>query len=198
MRYTYFDFIKFLILFIYKFVIVNPGRFICIALASIFWSFAGTFSESKVVLNVVDSAVINKDYLYTYTTISDNKVVYDIYQSKSPAKLINSNIEYNKYSDTNIIFWVLFCISIVALLIFMSNESWDYDVAFDFALSWFIKCDLEDSSYIYYAFGKLITKQNRSISHNYMQVGSIRYLKMLPDYESIKEKRERLLNKIGI
>jgi hypothetical protein len=168
-------------------------------LAYVFWHFAGTYPDTKVSLGVVDSSIVNKQYLYTYETVSDNKVRYEIYQSDKPIKLVNSNIEYMKYNDTNIVFWVVFGIAIIVLIIafITDDDGWEANKAFDHALAWFTRCEIEQGqTYIYYAFGKLITKTSYKV--NYVNVGNIRTLKMSPNYEPLEYQRDRKLNKMGI
>lgn len=196
------DIFKFIVLFLYKTIISNPGKLIFGTISIMLWHFAGTVPDVKESLVVIDSLHINHNYQYVYGTTIDNKIVYKLYNSETPKKLANNRIELSNYNDANVVLWILFAIfgvvSTFIIVASLTNDrecSWDWDESFDYALSWFTKCYEEEKGiYYYYAFGKLLEK---SPYHNdKLSIGSLRSLRMAPDYEPKKEKRDKIISKI--
>lgn len=195
---------KFSILFLYKLIITNPCKLIFIFLSCFFWVKAGTYPDVKSTLPVVDSLKSDGNFLYVYKTIKNDKINYDIWESNVPVKLVNSAIIYDDYNDKNVLCWAGFAccliITIVILSISISNSdiAWNFSKSFNWALSWFVKADMVDDYYIQYVFGKMVSKQMHLNSVEYLNINNLRNLRSLPDYESVNEKRDRTLKKIGI
>jgi len=79
------------------------------------------------------------------------------------------------------------------LLVLSKNDddcSWELDDCFDWALSWFVKCDIQNDEYYYHAFGKLLSKRD-ILTNDGIYVSSIRKLKMKPNYISKDEQRNK-------
>lgn len=195
---------KFSILFLYKLIITNPWKLIFIFLSCFFWTKAGTYPDVKTAIPVVDSLKSDGNFLYVYRIVENDKINYDIWKSDKPAKLVNSTIIYDKYNDKNVLYWVGFvcCLIITIVILGMaisdSDAAWNFSKSFNWTLSWFVKTDIVGEYYIQYVFGKMVSKQMHLNSVEYLNINNLRNLRALPDYESVSEKRERSLKKIGI
>lgn len=194
--------IKFIAAYLYKILISNPWKLIFITSSIILWNFAGTVPNTVSTLTMLDSTHLDQSYQYIYKTIKDKKIVYEVYQSDVPLRLYEGKLAVSEYSGANVILWALFVVSVIILcvLLFFSidddDAKWGFDNAFNYALSWFTKCyrDEKDDKYIYYAFGKLLLMSR--YPNDKPRIKSLRYLRMLPDYEPKQEKRNKTIEKI--
>jgi len=190
--------IKFCLLYLYKLIILNPWKLAFMILSWITWTFAGTMPDNKKTISVADSLHIDGNYQYIYRNIKKNQsnIDYDIISSPTPLKVVNSKIELSEYNEINSILWAAFLISIIVLFILLvlsKNDddcSWELDDCFDWALSWFVKCDIQNDEYYYHAFGKLLSKRD-ILTNDGIYVSSIRKLKMKPNYISKDEQRNK-------
>lgn len=196
--------IKFIVLFLYKSIRNNLVKVTLATISFILWTFAGTIPDEKSTITVVDSMHIDGNCQYIYRSVEENKIVYKIYNSDKPKIVTNSKIELSHYNEMNVGLWILFAIStfilFILLLILVADGSrdyaWEWDDSFDYALSWFTKCHMDEKTkrYHYYAFGKLLETSSRS--DETVSIGSLRKLKMRPSYEPKTEKRDRLIENI--
>ena len=66
-----------------------------------------------------------------------------------------------------------------------------------------IYCEEENGNFYYFALGRLIDKRNKQVSRSYsitreLGIDGFRDLYRCPKYQTKTQKRETLLNKIGI
>jgi hypothetical protein len=164
------------------------------------WTFAGTIPNTKRTLIISDSLHLNHTYQYVYQDVDGNKIKYNIHNSDNPINIVDGKLEISRYNESNYALWIAFgvllLISSILNVMAIKNEDdckWDWNESFDYALEWFVKCYKEDV-YYYYAFGKLLKKSSHGDEE--VSIGSLRKLRMKPDYEPKKEKRNRLIENI--
>ena len=136
-----------------------------------------------------------------YQDIDGKDIKYSIHNSNKPLEVINGKLELSNYNMANGVLWIAFgvlcLIAVILHIAAISKEAecvWDWDDSFNYALEWFTKCYKEGDEYYYYAFGKLLEKSN--YYKESITTGSLRRLKMRPNYEPTEEKRDRLIKKI--
>jgi hypothetical protein len=180
-----------------------------IALAILCFNFAGTFSDSIDEYDVAAQVKVDNNYVYIYRTISENKIKYEnIFDSKE-IPLKDGKIYLRSYNGANIALWVCFVILviiiIIATLIGINDDDlgWELDDVWKEAFGTLIYCEEENGVYYYFALGRLIEKRNNQAPRNYgicseLRISGFRELYRCPKYQTKSQKRETLLNKIGI
>jgi hypothetical protein len=111
------------------------------------------------------------------------------------------------YNGFNILFWVLFGILTVILIIctFVNDDDigWEIEDSWITAFTTLIYCEEENGYFYYFALGRLISKTDKQISRSYrmtseLHIDGFRDLYRCPKFQTKTQKRETLLNKIGI
>jgi hypothetical protein len=201
-------YLKFTLTLLFELIRTNIFKTIYLTLAIISFNLAGTFPDSTDTYNVVAETKVKNTYIYVYETISDNKVKYEnIYQEGKPLEVKNGVITTQSYNGFNIFFWVLFVISVIVLVIatFISDDdvNWEFQDAWLEAFTSLIYCEEENGEFYYFALGRLISKTDRQVGRNYritneLRIEGFRDLYRCPKYQTKTQRRETLLNKIGI
>ena len=203
-------YLKFTLTFLLELIKKNIIKTIFIIVAIIFFHYADTFPDSINTYNVVVETKVKNTYIYVYETISDNKVKYENILSEGKPLIIKDGvIKLPSYNVLNVLFWVISVISVVVLVIAAFVGIVDDDIGWELEDSWkeafstLIYCEEENGEFYYFALGRLISKKDRQISKYYnacveLSIGGFRDLYRCPKYQTKTQRRETLLNKIGI
>lgn len=95
------------------YIINNPWKLIFTAIAITSFTFADTFADTKKTLIVSDSLNLNHTYQYVYQEANGGDIEYKIHNSDKPLKVSDGKIELSKYNVVNVVFWVIFGISLL-------------------------------------------------------------------------------------
>ena len=203
-------YLKFTLTFLLELIKKNIIKTIFIIVAIVSFRYADTFPDSINTYNVVVETKVKNTYIYVYETISDNKVKYENILSEGKPLIIKDGvIKLPSYNGLNVLFWVISVISVVVLVIAAFVGIGDDDIGWELEDSWkeafstLIYCEEENGEFYYFALGRLISKKDRQISKYYnacveLSIGGFRDLYRCPKYQTKTQKRETLLNKIGI
>jgi len=205
-----FNYLKFIFVFLFELVKSNPIKLSLIVVSIILFSFAGTIPDSHDKYNIVAETKVENTYIYIYEVISDNKIKYEnIWSEGKPIEVKNGVITLVSYHGGNYALWAFFVIIVIVLIVAffigLSDDDigWDFEDVWESAFSSLIYCEEENSVFYYFALGRLIGKRNNQISRHYnaateLKIGGFRDLYRCPKYQTKKQKRETLLNNIGI
>ncbi len=202
------SYIKFTLILLFELIKTNIGKTIFLIAAIVGFNYAETFPPDTDTYHVVAETKVDNTYIYVYKSISDNKVQYDnVWQEGKPLEVKNGFISMKSYNGANIFFWVLFGISTVILIIctFINDDDvgWEFQDVWVESFTTLIYCEEEDGYFYYFALGRLISKRDKQINRNYRMVGELhidgfRDLYRCPKYQTKKQRRETLLDEIGI
>jgi hypothetical protein len=201
-------YLKFTLTLLFELIKTNIAKTIFLTLAIISFNLADTFPDSIDTYNVVAETKVGNTFIYVYETISDNEVKYkNIWQEGKPLEVKNGVITSKSYNGFNIFFWVVLFISLVVTLIMTcvpdDDINWGFRDSWKEAFSTLIYCEEENGEFYYFALGRLISKTDRQIGRRYsitdeLRVEGFRDLYRCPKYQTKTQRRETLLNKIGI
>ena len=200
-------YLKFILVFILELVRTNIIKTILLVSSIVCFNYAGVFPETIDTYKIINETKVENTHVYFYKTISDNKIEYDIITSEDPIKIVNGEIRISSYSGINVLFWILFSIStlilVVAIFLNDSDVGWELEDAWKEAFGTLIYCEEENGEYYYFALGRLIEKRNQQVSRRYsisseLRIDGFRELYRCPKYQTKTQRRETLLNKIGI
>lgn len=201
-------YLKFTLTLLFELIKTNIAKTIFITLAIISFNLADTFPDSIDTYKIVAETKVGNTFIYVYETISDNEVKYkNIWQEGKPLEVKNGVITSKSYNGFNIFFWVVLFISLVVTLIMTcvpdDDINWGFRDAWVEAFSTLIYCEEENGEFYYFALGRLISKTDRQIGRRYsitdeLRVEGFRDLYRCPKYQTKTQRRETLLNKIGI
>jgi len=203
-------YLKFTLTFLLELIKTNIVKTIFVIGAIIGFNYAGTFPDSIDTYKIVAETKVENTYIYVYETISDNKVKYEnIWQEGKPLEVKDGVIKLPSYNGFNIFFWILFGVPVVVLVIAAFVGIGDDDIGWGLEDAWkeafctLIYCEEENGYFYYFALGRLISKTDRQIGRNYritheLSIGGFRDLYRCPKYQTKTQRRETLLNKIGI
>jgi hypothetical protein len=202
------SYLKFSLVFLLELIKTNIIKTIFVVLAIVSFNYAETFPPSTDTYHVVAETKVENTYIYVCESISENKIQYEnVWQEGKPIEVKNGIISMKSYNGFNILFWVLFGISTVILIIctFINDEDvgWEIEDSWSTAFTTLIYCEEEDGYFYYFALGRLISKRDRQVSRSYrmtseLHIDGFRDLYRCPKYQTKTQKRETLLNKIGI
>ena len=201
-------YLKFILTLLFELIRTNIVKTIFLTVAIISFNLAGTFPDTTDTYNVVAETKVENTYIYVYETISDNKVHYDnLWQEGKPLEVKNGIISMKSYNGLNALFWVLFGISVAVITVctFINDDDagWEFGDCWDEAFTTLIYCEEENGEFYYFALGRLISKTDRQVNRRYsitneLRIDGFRDLYRCPKYQTKTQKRETLLNKIGI
>jgi len=195
-------YLKFTALFLFNFIKVNKVKTVAIILTILLFPFLNSFKDEKVVTPIYKEMKIDKQYCYIYQDDGD----FEMKSFSQKQKLHNGNLIEYQFNDANVFTWVGFIILCLFIVVpIFANDSdleYEMDDVFTRTISFFTKCEVEDEYYIYYCFGKLISKERRQMNSrniaNHCGINSLVQFRNCPDYQSIQMKRHNTLNKLGI
>jgi hypothetical protein len=203
-------YLKFSFVFLLELIKTNIIKTIFVVLSIVSFNYAETFPPSTDTYHVVAETKVENTYIYVCESISENKIKYEnVWQEGKPIEVKNGIISMPSYNGFNILFWILFVISVIVLVISTFVGMNDDDIGWEFEDAWLnsfttlIYCEEENGEFYYFALGRLISKTDKQISRNYritqeLRIDGFRDLYRCPKFQTKAQRRETLLNKIGI
>jgi hypothetical protein len=203
------SYLKFSFVFLLELIKTNIVKTIFLITAIVSFNYAETFPPSTDTYKIVAETKVENTFIYVYETISENKVQYEnVWQEGKPLEVKNGVITSQSYNGFNIFFWVLFGILTVILIIctFVNDDDigWEIEDSWTTSFTTLIYCEEENGEFYYFALGRLISKRDKQIiSGGYritseLQINGFRDLYRCPKFQTKTQRRETLLNKIGI
>lgn len=200
-------YLKFTLTLLFELIRTNIVKTILVTTSIVSFNLAGTFPDTTDTYNIVAETKVGNTFIYVYETISDNEVKYkNIWQEGKPLEVKNGVISSQSYNGFNILFWIIFTISSIIVIIASfgdSDASWEFEDAWREAFTSLIYCEEENGEFYYFALGRLISKTDRQVGRSYritheLRIDGFRDLYRCPKYQTKTQRRETLLNKIGI
>ena len=202
-------YLKFTLTFLLELIKTNIVKTIFVIGAITTFMFAGTFKDDIESYDVATAVKVDNNYVYVCRTIHDNKIKYENVWDVKEIPIKNGKISVSSYSFANGFMWVIFSILIIILIIATIIGKNDDDVGWGLEDAWkeafctLIYCEEENGYFYYFALGRLISKKDRQIGRNYritheLGISGFRDLYRCPEYQTKTQRRETLLNKIGI
>ena len=201
-------YLKFSFVFLLELIKKNIVKTILLITAIISFNYAETFPPSIDTYHVVAETKVENTYIYVYESISENKIIYEnVWQEGKPLEVKNGVITSQSYNGFNIFFWILFGVPVVIVVIctFVNDDDigWEIEDSWITSFTTLIYCEEENGEFYYFALGRLISKRDRQISGGYrmtseLNINGFRGLYRCPKFQTKTQRRETLLNKIGI
>jgi hypothetical protein len=194
---------------IWQLIITNPIKILALILAIISYNYAGSFKSGTYKEPIVKE--FNDGGIWVYIARStNNSSGYEVMTTQSKQKLVDNCLVLEDYDDRNVLLWILFgvtsLISVVSTIIGLLNGDddigWDLDSCQERSINNLIYCELEGDTFYYMAFGRLIGQsktqlKSRSIADSF-RIHSLSDLKKCPKFSTKTQKRNNLLDKLGI
>ena len=189
---------KFYILYILDLIKCNKVKSISIIIAIVsfyfvsYSNFSGIFDKEKNEFKIVSQAKIENSYLYIVETISDNEIQYTLKEFKEPQIIKDNKLQTYRYHFGNSLIWGAF--------------GWEFSVSFQNTIYKMISCEEDDGKFYYIALGRLIGTKNeqippRSTACDFcceLKIEKLSNLKKCPKFKTKQQKRDYLLNKLGV
>ena len=203
------NYLKFTLVFILELVRKNIIKTIFLTAAITTFIYAGTFEDDVNSYDVATVVKVDSNYIYVCRTIHDGQIKYENIWNEKEIPIKDGKIYISSYSFANGFIWVVFGISSLILIIGTiigrndDDIGWEIGECWDEAFSTLIYCEEENGEFYYFALGRLISKRDRQVSRNYhitseLKINGFRELYRCPKYQTKTQRRETLLNKIGI
>jgi hypothetical protein len=194
---------------IWQLIITNPIKIVALILAIISYNYAGSFKSGTYKQPIVKE--FNDGGIWVYLARStNNSSGYEVMTTQSKQKLVDNCLVLEDYDDRNVLLWILFGVTllvfvistIIGLLNGDDDIGWDLDSCQEISINNLIYCELEDDTFYYMAFGRLIGQsktqlKSRSIADSF-RIHSLSDLKKCPKFSTKTQKRNNLLDKLGI
>lgn len=203
------SYLKFVLVFLFELLKNNIVKLLILTGVIVSFSFADTFKDDINTYDVATVVQVDNKYIYVCRTIEDNKVKYENVWNDKEIPLKDGKISITSYAFANGFMWFCFIILSVVFIILTIIGINDDDIGWDFEDSWreafgtLIYCEEEEGQFYYFALGRLISKRDRQVNRDYkitreLRIGGFRDLFCCPRYQTKNQRRESLLNKIGI
>lgn len=176
----------------------NPAKCIIAAIAIWMFAYAGSLPDTKHSVEFYHQLELRGKWVGIYGDDFDTKAFDKKPDLKGPDKNI---YEWTEYHPGNILLWIGFwtLATVLAVLSFTDEGGWCLDDVTMRACSVFVRCELEESAYVYTAFGRLLGKYTSSQNpKRFRDLESISSILALPRYETKSGKRNRMLKIVGI
>jgi hypothetical protein len=209
-------YLKFTLNFLIELIRINIVKIIFIIVAIVSFHYAGTFPPNLYTYNVLAETKVENTRIYVYKTVSNNKIKYNNIWSEESTdfygdtiKVENGVIKLSSYNGFNVLFWFicgLFVLLLVIVTVIGKNDDdvgWELEDCWKEAFSTLIYCKEEYGKFYYFALGRLISERDKQVSRSYritteLNIDGFRDLYHCPKYQTKNQRRETLLNKIGI
>ena len=202
-------YLKFTLTLLFELIKTNIVKTIFLIVAIITFMFAGTFKDDVSSYDVATVVKVDNNYVYVCRTIHDNKIEYENIWDVKEMPIKDGKIYISSYSFANGFLWVIFSILTIILVIATIIGRSDDDIGWELEDCWgeafctLIYCEEEDGYFYYFALGRLISKTDRQVNRRYsitneLRIEGFRDLYRCPKYQTKTQRRETLLNKIGI
>ena len=203
------NYLKFTLVFILELIQTNIIKTIFLTAAIITFIYAGTFEDDVNSYDVATVVKVDSNYIYVFRIIHDGQIKYENIWNEKEIPIKDGKIYISSYSFANGFMWVVFGISSLILIIGTiigrddDDIGWEIGECWDEAFSTLIYCQEENGEFYYLALGRLISKRDRPVSRSYhitseLKINGFRELYRCPKYQTKTQRRETLLNKIGI
>jgi hypothetical protein len=193
----------------WQLIIKNPIKIVAMILAIISYNYVGSFKSGTYKEPIVKE--FNDGGIWVYIARSNNKSSgYEVMVSQSKQKLVDNCLVLEDYDDRNVLLWILFGLTslvfvistIIGLINGDADIGWDLDGCQEKSLNNLIYCELEGDTFYYMAFGRLIGRsktqvKSRSIADSFY-IYTLSDLKKCPKFSTKTQKRNNLLDKLGI
>jgi hypothetical protein len=193
----------------WQLIITNPIKILALILAIVSYNYAGSFKSGTYKQPIVKE--FNDGGIWVYIARStNNSSGYEVMTTQSKQKLVNNCLLLEDYDDRNILLWILFGLTllvfvistIIGLLNGDDDIGWDLDSCQEISINNLIYCELEGDTFYYMAFGRLIGQsktqlKSRRIADSF-HIHSLSDLKKCPKFSTKTQKRNNLLDKLGI
>lgn len=199
-------YLKFILFFIYKFILENPVKMTILAVGIAAFCFAGIFDNEVAKSNVDEVIKVKSGYVYITANEVNGKVEYGVIHSLNGIKLIDGKIVKTEYNIGNVLLWVLFgiCSLLLTIGFFMGYSdddlSWDVSGVISESLECIIYCVEDNGVYYYMILGRLLLQsptmlQNYEVNNQFRKL-DFTNLSHYPKFSTRSQKRESKLNKI--
>ena len=194
-----FNFIKYLI-------IENPIKLLMVVASAVAFNFAGTVSGGNEYYNLVSQVKDGNTYVYVMNSHSTSDNGYEVYTSDKPEVIKNGQLQLWDYNDANILLYIIgsiltlivLIVTIVGLVNDDDDIGWNIESCYQRSI-----CELEGDTYYYMIMGRLIDKRKDQIRYTSNVAREMRIYNMsdvfrLPKFSTKTQKRDNLLDKLGI
>jgi hypothetical protein len=196
--------------FIRKILINNIGKSIVLVLTLVSFYFAGKVPDSKYRISVAaeNKILSGPDTTYNYLYWSDSE--YKICLVTFDREVRKGNIvEWQSYSDGNILIWSGFVISCVILIILSlipdGDIGWDFTGCWKSALYDCVKVVEQNDKFYWVLKGRLLKSSDSSSLHvvsrytiDSLVDDYVHRKEIFPKFSTIQEKRNNKLDNLGI
>lgn len=176
----------------------NPGK--CIMAAAAIWmlSYAGTIPDIKNERKFFHHFELRGKWIGMYGDDFDAMAFDKAPKLWGPDK---DTYRWKEYHPGNVFLWAGFWLlaAIATIASFCDGGEWEMGDVFRSAIAVFARCELEDGTYTYTIFGRLLckTKYQKDMQDIYELKSPVSIL-ALPRYETKSSKRDRILRMFGI
>ena len=194
---------------IWQLIITNPIKIIALILAIISYNYAGSFKSGTYKEPIVKE--FNDGGIWVYIARSTtNSSRYEVMTAQSKQKLVDNCLVLEDYDDRNVLLWILFGVTslvfVISTIIGLANGDddigWDLDSCQERSINNLIYCELEGDTFYYMAFGRLIGQSKTQINPRRIadsfNIYTLSDLKKCPKFSTKTQKRNNLLDKLGI
>jgi len=194
---------------IWQLITTNPIKIVALILTIISYNYAGSFKNGTYKEPIVKE--FNDGGIWVYIARSNNNSSgYEVMTTQSKQKLVDNCLVLEDYDDRNVLLWILFGLTslvfVISTIIGLVNHDddigWDLDSCQEISINNLIYCELEGDTFYYMAFGRLIGQsktqlKSRSIADSFY-IHTLSDLKKCPKFSTKTQKRNNLLDKLGI
>jgi hypothetical protein len=194
---------------IWQLIIKNPIKIVAMILAIISYNYAGSFKSGTYKEPIVKE--FNDGGIWVYIARSTtNSSRYEVMTAQSKQKLVDNCLVLEDYDDRNVLLWILFGVTslvfVISTIIGLANGDddigWDLDSCQERSINNLIYCELEGDTFYYMAFGRLIGQSKTQINPRRIadsfNIYTLSDLKKCPKFSTKTQKRNNLLDKLGI
>jgi hypothetical protein len=194
---------------IWQLIIKNPIKIVAMILAIISYNYTGSFKSGTYKEPIVKEFNDGGNWVYIARS-TNNSSGYEVMTSQSKQKLVDNCIVLEDYDDRNVLLWILFgltsLIFVISTIIGLLNSDddigWDLDSCQERSINNLIYCELEGDTFYYMAFGRLIGQSKTQLKSiriaDSFHIYSLSDLKKCPKFSTKTQKRNNLLDKLGI
>lgn len=139
-----------------KIILENKVKVTYLIILGISYYFAGTFKDTQTTYNYVNHTKYGTKYVYTL----QKNTSFLVKEFDKEQKLINNTIVLDEYADLNVLFWILFCVSLILVVgastLDDGSTGWDIKETYREHQYSKVRCVCEDNKYYYIFENRLI------------------------------------------
>jgi hypothetical protein len=181
------------------------------AAAVVTFSYADTIKGGYEYYNLVSQVKDGNTYVYVTNSKSESNNGYEVFTSDKPEVIKNGQLQVWDYNDANVLLYIigsiLTLIVLIVTIVGLANDDddigWDIESCYQRSISTLVYCELEGDTYYYMIMGRLIDKRKDQIRYTSNVAREMRIYNMsdvyrLPKFSTKTQKRDNLLDKLGI